>query len=135
MIDTAQVLYDYLTELGNPVRTLVATNCWTLQGEPVGWKNDSAAIAMQISETGQFSCRDWVEASVTFFFYGGTDNASDCFDIYAAVYDRLHGQQNKIGDNGTIVWAQQFSGDPDEIEPDSSYRRARANYIVTVKEN
>ena len=135
MIDTALVLYDYLTELGNPVRTLIGENCWTMQNEPVDWNNSSAAIGMQISEQGQFSCRDWVEASITFFCYGGTDNGADSFAIYSALYDRLHGIQNQIGDNGAIVWAQQFASDPDEIEPDSSIRRARANYIVTFKEN
>jgi hypothetical protein len=135
MIDTAKVLYNYLTELGNPVRTLIGENCWTLQNEPVGWNNGSAAIAMQISEAGMYSHPEWVEASVTFFFYGGTDNASDCYNIYAAVYDRLHGKQSQQTANGTIEWAQQISSDPDDIEPDSSYRRARATYQIQFKEN
>jgi len=135
MIDTAKVLYEHLTASGTSLYTLNGTRVWTAQSEPVDWNNGTTGIMMSVSDDGDYVSPSWVQSSVTFYCYGGNDNASKCQQIYAALYDRLSGVQSQIKTSGTIEWARMFSGDPDDIEPDSGYKRARASYLIQFKEN
>ena len=135
MIDSAKVLYEYLTTAGTSLYTLNGDNVWTVQGEPIGWNNGTTGIMIELNEASNYSAKDWVQADVTFMCYGGNDNKGASFAIYAALNDRLNGAQSQIQTSGTIEWAQQTGGDPDEIETDSGYNRAMATYTIQLKEN
>ena len=132
MIDSAQVIYGYLTYAGSTLNTLVGNHVWQTRG-PKGWQNDSAALIFDIISEGSSHTTGGLELTVQFDCYGGTNKMTDAKAVYRALNAALSGiALGNVGATGGIALALQTGGDPSTIETGSEWPRSRAIYDLTL---
>jgi len=89
MNDPIQIIYEYLSESGTALATLLGGRIWS----PVvaaGFKNEEPAIVFHPSGESPEAPANVIANTIVFKCYGGDATFQSARDVAKALYDRLH---------------------------------------------
>ena len=96
MNDPIQIIYEFLTEEGTPLATLLGGRIWS----PVvaaGFKNEDPAIVFHPSEESPEAPANVIANSIVFKCYGGAATFQSSRNVATQLYNRLHRARARTG--------------------------------------
>ncbi|MCC6490673.1 MAG: hypothetical protein IT364_24520 [Candidatus Hydrogenedentes bacterium] len=134
VIDTFQVMYEYLSESGSDLYDLVGARIWGPKAPKQGWTNDAAAIVFHINERTHPN-GDGIECQMVTKCYGGTALHKDARAVYRALEQKMRACRGAEMYSGRINVAELISAVQDTEEPDTGYPLSIATHRVVIGGN
>jgi hypothetical protein len=132
MIDSVQVIYDFLTDdTGSDLYALVETRCWS----PVvnqGFNNESPALVYRIVSELTNTTAERLLLTVEFRCLGGSGKHSDAGLVYRALKEKMHGQENQVETSGRICKAEMQSATQGMLDGDTGWPVVMVNYQIAI---
>lgn len=131
MNDPIQIIYEFLSEDGTALATLLEGRLWS----PVvaaGFKNEAPAIVFHPSEESPEAPANVIANSIVFKCYGGASTFQSSRNVATQLYDRLHGARAQT-ETGAIMMARcknMFQGGED---PDTGWPFHVAIYEIVTQ--
>ena len=133
MIDTTQILWDFLAAVGTGLYALVGTRIFGPESEPSLVDGKQKAIVMSVAGEGSHFAANSITTLFRFNCYGGTNDAADAREVYMALYDRLHGIAGEDVASGRINIAEQVTATQGPADPKTGWPMHTALFQVTTE--
>ena len=132
MIDTDQLLYEYLTTSGTTLYESIADRAWCPDAK-AGFRNDKKAIVYHLSgETTHGVATDSHTSYFVFKCYGGSNEYTDAKAVYRLLHDRLHGAHVQEVTEGNILTGEQITGGK-YTDPDTGWPCYQVTYKIKTE--
>ena len=132
MIDTGQLMWEFLTVEGTGLYTLCGTRVWSPH-LPGNFTNTAAAVTYhQEAETQSGQNTGVITTGFVFKCYGGDKKPSAARTVYRALHDRLNMGYASVTE-GAIILAIQTTALQMPPDPDTGWPAFVAKYEVTVE--
>ena len=129
VIDTAQIIYDYLTEIGTDLYEQCATRVWTPVA-PNDWANAVPCIIFNEQSSGAHYSGATVRSLFNFKCYGGSSQYGNEASVFRYLFDRLHGATATVASGG-IISSQLVSANQMAPEPDTQFHSYQCSFAIT----
>ena len=131
MIDTTQVIYEWLTTSGTGLYTLCATRIWWVAAPPA-FDNSADAIIYHPEAEPTHPIAAVHTPTFVFKCYGGAATFASARTVYRALYDRLHNEQG-AKTAGAIMMAHQLTAQALPPDPDTGWPAWMARYEIVLQ--
>lgn len=131
MNDPIKTIWEFLTEIGTDLYSLIASRAWCPEASPT-WTNASPSVVYELVDDGEHGASADRTVLVAFRCYGGSAKTADARRTYDAMIDRFRACEGWTGTNGTILTAQRVSGIVGGREDGTEWPVCGATYLVTV---
>lgn len=129
MVDTAQIIYDYLSASGTNLYDQCGTRIWTPVA-PNDWANADPCVIFNESSSGAHYSGATIRSLFNFKCYGGSSQYGNEATVFRYLYDRLHATTKTVA-SGTIVSAQLVSANQLPPEPDTQFHSYQSSFAIT----
>lgn len=129
MIDTAQIIYDHLSEIGSDLYNECGTRIWTPVA-PSDWDNVDPCVIFNESSSGAHYSGATIRSLFNFKCYGGSSQYGNEATVFRYLFDRLHGTTRTLPSGG-IISAQMVSANQLPPEPDTQFHSYQCTFAIT----
>jgi len=103
LVDSTQVIWEFLTATGTSLYTAVSTRVWDREF-PASFKNTQKALVFMAQETVERNNDDQI-CSVIIKHFGGSNKRSDARSLARLTFERLDSQRGSVA-SGEITLAK-----------------------------
>lgn len=132
LVDSSQVIYEFLTVSGNAFSTAVGTRVWR-DVHPASFMNTQKAVVFMVQEEVERNCDDQI-AEITAKCFGGSNKPSDARATARLLFGRLDSVRGRVT-TGEITLAKCLLFDMGPfVDPDTGWPIHLSKYEVRLNQ-